>query len=382
MKVQIILFYAPWSEKRIFAEAIFFKDHIQIKDSENSLHWPINSFYLEFSGSKGNLLFFKNKSNPEECFYIEEEKSLIQFLKENLTSHDHQEILKKRSFEKLKSLFFVALFFLLFIGPIVLFWANKEEISKNIVEKIPYDIEKTIGEKIFALNLPPSKLYQNEEALNLLNEVLLPLRETIPSPYNKFKVFISNDMSLNAFAMPGGYMIFNLGTLKNAEHELEILGVAAHELAHVQKRHVLKGIIQGLGIFTFFQVFIGDISGFLGILVDQGHFLIRQKFSREFEEEADRIGFDFLVDAKINPLGLKSFFMKLENQKEADNKVLDENIKKINTQLELFSTHPDTLKRIEKIENLYNNLDDDVKQALRESNTSSFLDLKNMLGEL
>ena len=75
--------------------------------------------------------------------------------------------------------------------------------------------------------------------------------------------------------------------LKKANSAEEILGVAAHEIAHITQRHVLRNMIQALGVFSLFQLVLGDITGIIAVLSDQGSFLLMKGFSRSIEEDAD-----------------------------------------------------------------------------------------------
>ena len=137
-------------------------------------------------------------------------------------------------------------------------------------------------------------------------------------PYN-FHVVASQD--INAFALPGGSIFVNLGTVQAAETEAQLAGVMAHEISHVVMRHSTcnlgkqqkYGLAAALGQLGS-QIFLG--SGALGSVISQGigfgtgvGFL---HMSREDEKQADLLGVNILYDAGYDPRGLPQFFETIQ----------------------------------------------------------------------
>jgi predicted Zn-dependent protease len=133
-------------------------------------------------------------------------------------------------------------------------------------------------------------------------------------PYN-FHVVASED--INAFALPGGSIFVNLGTIQAAETEAQLAGVMAHEISHVVMRHstcnITKqqtyGTFAGLGQLGA-SILLGN--GKLGSAVAQGigigtgiGFL---RMSRDYEKQADLLGAGILYDAGYDPRGMPQFF--------------------------------------------------------------------------
>jgi len=102
----------------------------------------------------------------------------------------------------------------------------------------------------------------------------------------------------------------------------------------------LRKTIESLGLVLVLQSLFGDTSGILAMASQSSELLLQQKFSRDFEREADDVGWRYLVTAKIDPRGMIDFFRKLE--KEA--------AKTGSAQLTLLATHPATAARIERLE--------------------------------
>lgn len=137
-------------------------------------------------------------------------------------------------------------------------------------------------------------------------------------PYS-FHVVASSE--INAFALPGGAMFVNLGTVQAAETEAQLAGVMAHELSHVVLRHATcnlakqqnKSILYGLGSIAS-QIMLG--SGAVGQIAQQGiglgaglDFL---HMSRDDERQADLLGVGTLYDAGYDPRGLPQFFETIQ----------------------------------------------------------------------
>ncbi len=142
-----------------------------------------------------------------------------------------------------------------------------------------------------------------------------------------FDFFVVDDSSINAFALPGGYIGVNSGLLLASESENELAGVLAHEVAHVTQRHIARAIYdnQRSGLINIAAMLgallIGamtDISGSATtglITAAQAAGVQRQiNFTRSNEHEADRVGIETLSSAGFDPTGMSSFFEKLSRR--------------------------------------------------------------------
>ena len=138
--------------------------------------------------------------------------------------------------------------------------------------------------------------------------------------------FLVRDRSVNAFALPGGYVGVHLGLMAVTETRDELAAVLAHELSHITQRHIARGIDN-----SKHQSLVGMAAMILGALAlsrsggsapGAGEALIlggqassiqgTLNFSREMEREADRIGFSVLTGGGYAPQGMATMFEKLE----------------------------------------------------------------------
>jgi predicted Zn-dependent protease len=137
-----------------------------------------------------------------------------------------------------------------------------------------------------------------------------------------YRFAVVADPSLNAFAVPGGHVYVNTGTLLAAGDMSELAGVMAHEVGHVALRHVAKsynrqrstGVLYQLSTLAL-DLFVGGTAAaggeLLGGVAAQAYLT---RYSREAEAEADRFAIAVLPRAEIDPRGLVRFFEKLRAQ--------------------------------------------------------------------
>jgi predicted Zn-dependent protease len=165
-------------------------------------------------------------------------------------------------------------------------------------------------------------------------------------------VFAVRDPSINAFALPGGYIGVNSGLVVGAQSESELAGVLAHEIGHVMQRHIARGIAQqsqGTGIMV-----ASLIGALLAALAGQGDLAMgvatfgqaaaidRQLgFSRGAEQEADRAGLQMMRQAGFDPRGMLAMFRRLMNASRLNE----------GTGGGYASTHPLSIQRLSDIEN-------------------------------
>jgi predicted Zn-dependent protease len=174
--------------------------------------------------------------------------------------------------------------------------------------------------------------------LNDLGQKIVSQIEPQPFIY-RFRVI--DDPSLNAFAVPGGYVYFHSGTLLAAGSEGELAGVMGHEIAHVKARHYAR--MQKASQLPDLLVGIAGMAAAVaakepGILVatQAANVAMKLKFSREYETEADELGTIFMTRADYPPGAITRFFERIL----AEQRAMPDRIPPY-----LF-THPDVQDRI------------------------------------
>ncbi len=143
---------------------------------------------------------------------------------------------------------------------------------------------------------------------------------TIPSQDSwPFEFHVIPQKEINAFALPGGPMFINVGTITAASDEAELAGVMAHEMAHVYMQHSAKQAGKAQWTSTLFGLAgailgatVGGIGGELAQMgVQFGAGTVMMKYSRDDESQADAVGAIILYKAGYNPEAMADFFQKL-----------------------------------------------------------------------
>lgn len=230
----------------------------------------------------------------------------------------------------------------------VLVWWALDGLSAMAARRIPVAWEEKIGSTVMAQYRISHDFLNEKEAGFLLKPLTAPLADAITDKKYPLHFYIANDPAINAFALPGGYMVINSGLILRAERAEELQGVLGHELSHVTEQHGLRAIIRSTGIYLLAQTLMGDASGLLAALANAGPLLLNQKYSRDFEREADAKGYDLLRRANINPQGMVDFFLiVLVEQKKQREKIKDDKARKAMEATEGFiGSHPETAERI------------------------------------
>lgn len=198
---------------------------------------------------------------------------------------------------------------------------------------LPLSEERRIGDRI-ARNIYRDPDYLDDPALQAyLQRIWQPLLaaaqargEVSPELAQRFawQLLLARDRSVNAFALPGGYLGVHLGLIATVANADELASVLAHELSHVSQRHIARLLTQQertaplmmaalvLGALAASQSKNADLAG-AAIASGQAVALQSQlNFSRDMEREADRVGFGVLSEAGFERNGFVTMFDKLQ----------------------------------------------------------------------
>ncbi|PYX27770.1 MAG: hypothetical protein DMG77_17885 [Acidobacteria bacterium] len=171
------------------------------------------------------------------------------------------------------------------------------------------------------------------------------LAEHAPGYKWPYGFHVVNVKEINAFALPGGPIFVNLGTIQAADNEAQLAGVMAHEISHVVQRHGTRAASKQMGAQLPIAI-LGGILGNgtlakaaeLGITFGVGSYFLKN--SRRAESEADLLGTDMMYDTGYEPRQMAVFFEKLEQQMGAGaNSAVSQ----------LLSDHPNPGNRVEAV---------------------------------
>jgi predicted Zn-dependent protease len=217
-------------------------------------------------------------------------------------------------------------------------------LSMSLAQSISPERER----QLFASLLPETFLEKHgchdSQAQEILVELAQKIRPQDPQAVPIDFLLLDWDMA-NAFALPGRKIAVTTGLLRELKRSEQLLAILGHELGHVELRHNLSEFIRASLAGFAWGVLVGDFSG--AFVVDPS--LMKQAgeraLSRELEEEADRFGAERLLTSGYSPQALASALdaiTKEEDPNDKGNPVLNF----LKPLLDLFSTHPETRKRV------------------------------------
>ena len=126
---------------------------------------------------------------------------------------------------------------------------------------------------------------------------------------------IKNDSTVNAFAVPGGYLYFYTGLIKTLANEAEFIGVMAHEMAHIARRHSTAQLTKAYGIDLLLSMLLGKHGNqWVDIATGLASGLLELKFSRDDEFEADKYAVNYTYITDWDSRGVAYFFERLDSQ--------------------------------------------------------------------
>jgi predicted Zn-dependent protease len=137
-----------------------------------------------------------------------------------------------------------------------------------------------------------------------------------------FEFFVLRDPTINAFALPGGFVGVHTGLINSADTESELASVLSHEIAHVTQRHIARMFGQQqqmqmpLMVALAAAILLGrsrpDLGSGAAAALQAGAVQTQLSYSRDYEREADRVGIQGLEAAGFDTRAMAVFFEKLQ----------------------------------------------------------------------
>ena len=206
-------------------------------------------------------------------------------------------------------------------------------LGESAGEEFSLSTERGLGEQIMREIRRDPDYLDDPLLLEYLQSVWQPLLkaarhrgEITPETENwlAWEAFLVRDRSVNAFALPGGFVGVHLGLIAVTSSSDELAGVLAHELTHVTQRHIARGVVNAqrttllslagliLGVLAASKA--GSPEATQAVVVGSQAAAVQGQlnYSRDMEREADRVGFGVLTDAGFAPSGMAAMFEKLE----------------------------------------------------------------------
>ncbi len=183
-------------------------------------------------------------------------------------------------------------------------------------------VEKELGQSV-----------KDQQLQSYINSVGQGIARICHTPEVGFSYKAIEHSSVNAFALPGGYIYITTGLLKELNSEAQLAAVLAHETAHVTARHITQQITRNILIDVGFGVAGSQASSSALRVANIVRQLEGMSFTREQEKQADEVGLDYLVKAGYTPYGMIETMETLQRASGSRT-------------IEFFSTHPNPENRI------------------------------------
>jgi len=231
-----------------------------------------------------------------------------------------------------KSLFQALLLILIFAG---IFYGLSQVnwIKLFRVEKVTDALEKQLGDMVWS-DMEKKSIESGPE-YKKLDSVLNAICKGNGLNRDEIKLHLMEDAEVNAFALPDHHMVVYTGLIKEAKSNDEIAGVLAHEIAHMELKHVMKKLVKQIGYSILISITTGDAGGevikeVLGILTSSA-------YDRSLEKDADLKAVEYLKNAKLDVKAFADFLYRLGEENEGA------------VPLTWISTHPDPKERAKYI---------------------------------
>lgn len=217
------------------------------------------------------------------------------------------------------------------------------------------DTEKRLGQAFLRQLQGTSALWPDALVRDYIEGLLYRLAVHAPLKNPKFSIAIVDDREINAFAVPGGIVGVNTGLILSADNEDELAGVLSHELGHISQRHfarsvqdnkynqwlALGGMLAGIAAAAASSgsSSAGNVGMAMGMSAQAAALQSQLHYSRIYEQEADRIGLQTLIQSGMDPHALPDFFERM-----------DRNTRQLGYIPEFLLTHPLTTSRMADLE--------------------------------
>ncbi len=219
----------------------------------------------------------------------------------------------------------IKLVFLILLAPLLAFAQGQElpELGDSSALSLTPEQERQIGRDVVRRMRQAGYLINDP----LVSEYVEQLGRSLAvhtQGGQSFTFFVVDAPSINAFALPGGYIGLHSGLIIASQNESELASVVAHEIAHVTQHHLARGVEQAnrmqlplsMAMIAAILLSGGDpniINAAVAATVG-GAEQMRLNFTRSHEHEADRVGMQLLAGSEFDPRGMADFFSRLQQE--------------------------------------------------------------------
>ena len=218
-----------------------------------------------------------------------------------------------------------------------IFWKNQEAGTEKEID---------FGRGVAAKILGKYPIFKDEEKVNYVSQIGTGISAQLGRPELRYYFGILDTEDINAYAAPGGYIFVTTGALKLMRNEAQLAGVLAHELAHIDQKHIVKqlnlqssdrsltsGIAQILGGATLSAKIALERLNDLAFKM-----LMEEGLSKKDEADADQKALEMLISTGYDPQSYLDYLLSLKpHLEQGQAKVLSKTHPTIDTRIKLLS---------------------------------------------
>lgn len=203
------------------------------------------------------------------------------------------------------------------------------------IDKHTIAAENKIGDMIWDQINDTEDVVTNDSIVKELDKLILPLCKANHIERDSLKIHIVKKEEVNAFALPNNHLVVYTGLITACKKQEALQGVLGHEIAHIEKNHVMKKLSKEVGLSVLLSAASSGKGG--AIVREIFKTLSSTAYDRALEKEADMTSVKYMLKADIDPSPMADFMYELAQKQDVPDG------------FGWISTHPDSEERAKYI---------------------------------
>jgi predicted Zn-dependent protease len=177
------------------------------------------------------------------------------------------------------------------------------------IEERTTKVENKLGDLIWDEIAKTDKVITNDSIVKTLNKLIKPICDKNDIDRDSLKIHIVEKDEINAFALPNNHLVVYSGLITDCKKQEALQGVLGHEIAHIERNHVMKKLSKEIGLSVLLSATAGGKGG--EILKQIFKTLSSSAYDRTLEKEADLASVDYMIKANIDPKPMADFMYQM-----------------------------------------------------------------------
>jgi len=204
------------------------------------------------------------------------------------------------------------------------------------IEQKTQSTEEKIGDLFWDLMKKTETEITADSVVAPIDSMLTKICTSNSIDRDEIKLHLLRKDEINAFALPNRHLVVYSGLITSCKSEEELCGVICHELAHIEKNHVMNKLVKEVGLSVLISMTTGNgNTETIKAAIKQ---LSSSAYDRKLETEADLASIDYMIKAGIDPEPFANFMYRMSDE-----------TKNLPRQIFWISTHPESKERAEKM---------------------------------